>query len=147
MRRRYGASPLHLAAHVVAFAAMGWAILALADVRAAGNVAAWFVGALVLQYLVLIPAYSLLDRAARGAVGRRAINAVRVPALLSALLALVWFPTILGRNDATFGRVAGTVREDALAHWLALTAALFAASALVWLVRGRRAAASPPSAR
>jgi hypothetical protein len=147
VRRAYGSTPLHLAAHVVAFAAGGWAILQLVDVRRADNVLAWFLAALLLHDLVLLPCYTALDRAAARAVGVRATNYVRVPAAFSALLFTVWFPTILGRNDATFGRVAGFTRENVLVHWLAVTAGLFAVSAALWLLRGRRAAASPPPAR
>jgi hypothetical protein len=144
--RAYGSSPLHLAAHAVAFAAAGWAILQLADLRRADNVLAWFVAALVLHDLVLLPFYAALDRAAARALGARAINYVRFPAAFSALLFAVWFPTILGLNDRAFGRVAGFTRDDVLERWLALTACLFAASAALWLLRGRRAAATPPPA-
>jgi hypothetical protein len=144
--RSYGSSPLHLAAHAVAFAAAGWAILQLTELRRADNVLAWFVGALVLHDLVLLPLYATLDRAAARALGARAINYVRVPAGFSALLLAVWFPTILGLNETAFGRVAGFTREDALEHWLVLTAGLFAIAAALWLLRGRRAAASPPPA-
>jgi len=146
VRRAYGSTPLHLAAHAVAFAAAGWAILQLVDVRRADNVLAWFLAAVLLHDLVLLPCYSALDRGAARALGVRAINYVRVPTAFSALLFAVWFPTILGRSDATFGRVAGFTREDALEHWLALSAGLFAVSAALWLLRGRRAAASPPPA-
>jgi hypothetical protein len=133
---------VHLAAHLVAFALAGWAILQVVDVRRADNVLAWFLAAVVLHDLVLLPCYSALDRLATRAAGVRAINYVRVPAALSALLFMVWFPTILGLNDASFGRVAGFTREGVLERWLLLSAALFAASALLWLGRGRRAASS-----
>lgn len=146
MTRRYGSTPLHLAAHVVALAACGWAILQLVDVRRADQVLLWFVAALVLHDLVLSPLATLLDRAAARATGARGVNYVRVPAAFSALLALVWFPTVLGLNDATLGALTGDAREDALRNWLALTAALFAAAGLAWLLRGRRAGASPPPA-
>jgi hypothetical protein len=145
VRRAYGSSPLHLAAHALAFATAGWAILQLTDLRRADSVLAWFVAALVLHDLVLLPFYAALDRAAARALGARAVNYVRIPAAFSALLLAVWFPTILGLNDVAFGRVAGFTREDALVHWLALTGALFAISAALWLVRGRRSAASPPA--
>jgi hypothetical protein len=145
--RRYGASPVHLAAHAAAFALAGWAVLQVVDARSAGNVLLWFAGAVLLHDLLVLPAYSLLDRLAAHAVPGRAVNHVRIPAALSALLFAVWFPTILGRNDASFGRVAGVVREDVLIHWLALSAALFAGSAAVWLLRGRRAAARAASGR
>ena len=146
MRRAYGSSPAHLAAHAAAFAAAGWAILQLADLRRADNVLAWFVAALVLHDLLLIPVYSALDRAAARLAGVPTINYVRVPAAFSALLFAIWFPTILGLNDPGFRRVAGFTRESALEHWLALTAALFALSAAWWALRGRSAAASPPPA-
>jgi hypothetical protein len=142
MTRAYGASPLHLAAHVAAFALAGWALLQLVDVRRADNVALWFVLALVLHDLVLLPAYSAIDRLAARRLTGASINYVRVPAGFSLLLFAIWFPTLLGRNDASFGRVAGVTREDALTHWLLVSAALFAASALVWLVRARRPAPS-----
>jgi hypothetical protein len=133
MTRRYGASPVHLAAHAVALALAAWAVLQLVDVRRADNVLVWFLGAVLLHDLLVLPLYSLLDRAVP-------TNYVRVPAGLSALLFAVWFPTILGRNEATFGRVAGFTRETALTHWLVLTTLLFAGSGAVWLVRGRRSA-------
>ena len=145
MRRAYGSSPVHLAAHAVAFAVAGWAIVQLAELRRADNVLAWFVAAVVLHDLLLLPVYSALDRAAARVTGVRAVNYVRVPAAFSALLFAVWFPTILGLNDRGFRRVAGFIREDALEHWLALTAALFAVSAALWAIRGRRPAATPPA--
>jgi hypothetical protein len=143
MRRSYGSSPLHLAAHAVAFAAAGWAIVQLADLRRADNVLVWFVAAVVLHDLLLLPVYSALDRAAARAAGAPAVNYIRIPAAFSALLFAVWFPTILGLNDRGFRRVAGFTRESALEHWLVLTAALFGLSAALWLLRGRRAAATP----
>jgi hypothetical protein len=143
MSRAYGSSPVHLAAHAIAFAAAGWAILQLADLRRFDNVVAWFVAALVLHDLVLLPFYSALDRTAARALRARAINYVRVPSAFSALLFAIWFPTITGLNDRAFGRVAGFTREDALEHWLALSAGMFAISAALWLLRGRRAAALP----
>ena len=144
MTRRYGASPLHLAAHVVAFALTGWALLQLVDVHRADNVLAWFLGALLLHDFVLLPFYSLLDRAAARVARGPAVNYVRVPAAFSALLLTVWSPTIFGWNDATFARVAGFTRDGVLASWLWLTAGLFAASAALWLVRGRGSGGGRP---
>jgi hypothetical protein len=143
LMRAYGSSPVHLAAHAIAFAAAGWAILQVAELRRFDNVLVWFVAALVLHDLVLLPFYSALDRAATRALRARAINYVRVPSAFCALLFAVWFPTITGLNDASFGRVAGFTREDALEHWLALSAGMFAISAALWLLKGRRAAALP----
>jgi hypothetical protein len=144
IRRRYGASPLHLLAHALLFAAAGWVLLRVIDVRAASDVLLWFLGALVLHDLVLLPLYSLLDRAA-SALARRvgpprlsAINHVRVPAALSGLALLVFLPLISGRSDPQLRRVGGIEPTGYLERWLALTAALFALSALVYAVRVHR---------
>lgn len=138
-RRRYGASPLHALAHLAAFALAGFALLQLVDVRAAGNVLAWLVGAVLLHDFVLLPFYSALDRAAQAA--GTAVNYVRVPAGLSALLLLVFFPLILGRSTGRLEQVSGAPAADYLARWLLITGVLFAASAALYLARSRRAAA------
>ena len=144
-RRRYGASPLHALAHLAAFALAGFALLQLVDVRGAGNVLVWLIGAVVLHDLLLLPFYSALDRAAQ-TVGERvgAVNHLRVPAGLSALLLLVSFPLILGRSTARLEQVSGAPAADYLMRWLLITAALCAGSALLYLVRSRSAAAKRP---
>ena len=131
---RYGARPLHLVGFAITFAVAGWAALQLADLRGAFTILVWFAGAIVLHDLVLYPAYAVLDRAAqRAPVG---INHLRVPALLSGLLFLVWFPLILERAPGLYRSVTGVEPPDYLARWLLITAGLFAASVLVALLRG-----------
>ncbi|MFE6487484.1 hypothetical protein ACFVGN_31745, partial [Streptomyces sp. NPDC057757] len=104
MRRRFGAdvigSPLQLLLLACSFALAGYAgVRLLADDWF--GVALWFVGAAVLHDLVLVPLYAGADRAlsrALGVVGRRGWTVfVRVPAALSGLLLLVWFPLISGQ--------------------------------------------------
>ena len=85
-RRLYGASPLHLAAHAAAFAAAGYAFLRILERGPVENFLIWFVGAALLHDLVLLPAYSLLDRGARRTVRIPSINYLRVPALISGRL-------------------------------------------------------------
>jgi len=137
-RRRYGASPLHALAHLAAFALAGFALLQLADVRAAGNVLAWFIAAVVLHDFVLLPFYTALDRAAQAASGGvLAINYVRVPAGLAALLLLVFFPLILERSTGKLEQVSGAPAEDYLARWLLISGALCAGSAIAYLVKAR----------
>ena len=144
-RRRYGASPLHALTHLATFALAGFALLQLADVRAAGNVLVWFIAAVVLHDFVLLPFYSALDRVAQAASGgARALNHVRVPAGLSALLLLVFFPLILERSTGKLEQVSGAPAEDYLARWLLITAALCAGSAVLYLARSRSAAAKRP---
>ena len=135
MSARYGASPLHLVLHVALLAAFGWVALQLADARQAANIALWFVAALVLHDLVLLPFYSAVDRAASRVATAQRINYVRVPAALSALLLLLFFPPILGRNDASFARVAGTEPSGYAERWLLVTAAVFGVSAALYLAR------------
>ena len=142
MKARYGATPLHLLLHVALFAAFAWIAIVLADARQAANIALWFVGALVLHDLVLLPFYSAIDRVGRRGLrlGRGAVNFVRVPAAVSGVLLLVYAPAIAGWNDASFERVAGTTSDGHLARWLAITAAAFALSAVLYAVSARRAA-------
>jgi hypothetical protein len=142
--RRYGASPLHLLAHGVLFAAAGWVLLRVVDVRGAADVLLWFLGALVLHDLVLLPLYTLLDRAAASLLRRAgppqlpAINHVRVPAALAGLTLLVFFPLISEHSDPVLRRVSGMEPAGYLERWLLVVAALFAASALVYAVRIHR---------
>jgi hypothetical protein len=130
---RYGESPLHLAGFLITFAIAGWAALQLADLRNAFTILLWFGGAIVLHDLVFYPAYTLLDRATQ-ATGV-SINYVRVPAILSGLLFLVWFPLILEKAPGLYRSVTGVEPPDYLARWLLITAALFAASILVAVLR------------
>lgn len=133
----------------------------------------WFVGAALVHDLVLLPLYSAADRtvtaalgsvrkaapSARGAgptglpghdpgAGRRLVNFVRVPAFLSLLLLLVWFPLITGRVRR-YEPYAGLSSEGFLERWLLVTAALFVCSALCLVTRAllrRRATKGRPSA-
>lgn len=141
-RRRYGASPLHLLAHLVALAVTAWVVLALVDAREASGILLWFVAALVLHDFVVLPFYTAIDRVARRGAPRGAVNFVRVPAALSALLLLLFFPVILGRNAESFERVAGVEPDGYLGRWLLVTAGLFAVSALAYVVRAVTARAS-----
>ena len=140
LRRHYGASPVHLLAHAVLLPLAAWAILKVVDVRAAGNVAAWFAGALVLHDALVLPAYSALDRvAARVRVlGVSAVNFVRVPAGLTLLTLAVYWPQVMGRNDGDFTYVSGVDAQGELERWLLLVAGLWLASALLLAVQVRR---------
>jgi hypothetical protein len=134
MSRLYGASPLHLLAHLAALPLAVWALLQLADMRAFANVAAWLVAAVVLHDLVLLPLYSGLDRVGRLGAGR-AINHVRVPAAISLLLLGVFWGTISGRGEGAYRRVSGMGFDGYAERWLLVTAGLFLLSGLVYLVR------------
>ncbi|MGW6404585.1 hypothetical protein [Streptomyces sp. NPDC055134] len=135
LSRWYGESPLQLLLLAASFALAGYAGVRLleGDVWA---VAIWFVGAALVHDLLLVPVYSIADRAAQTALGDRSRTTmiyVRVPAFLSGLLFLVWFPLITRAREDHYVLVTGHSGDAFLPRWLLLTAVLFAASAL-WFV-------------
>ena len=134
IRRRYGAGPLHLLLALSSFALAGWAVA-----RVLGTLS-------VAHDLLLLPLYSLAGLAAGRALAgpaptplrTAALNHVRVPVLLSALMLLVWFPLILRKNPAGYMRASGLSADVFLDRWLLLSAALLMASALAFALRMRR---------
>ncbi len=136
--RVYGGSPLHLLALLASFALAGYAALSWVGLGAR-HILAWFLILLIGHDLVLVPLYTLLDwvalggergraRAARAPVS--AVPFIRVPALLSGLLALVFAPEILNltpRGDVYLGR------------WLAATGVMFALSGFAYAIALGRA--------
>ncbi|MET9677813.1 hypothetical protein ABZY68_32690 [Streptomyces sp. NPDC006482] len=68
-RRRYGASPLHLLLVLASFALAAYAGVRLLTGDTLG-VTLWFVGAVLLHDLVLLPCYAVTDRAASACSGR-----------------------------------------------------------------------------
>lgn len=145
-RQRYGATPWHLLAHLVAFSIAAFAMVQLLDERRWVNFLAWFIGAALLHDLVLLPVYSAVDRMAHGRVshlhrsrpglrGVPIINHIRAPALISGLLLLIYFPLILGPAEPQYLRATGHRPEGYLRNWLLITAALFIGSGVVYAVR------------
>ena len=123
-RLRYGAPVWHLAGHALAFAGDRLRAEPPAAADASGRplaVLVWLIGGAVLHDLVFLPLYSLGDRILR-TVGGRAVNHVRVPAAISGVLLLVYFPLILSKAPATYERNTGRPPPDYLARWLAITA-------------------------
>lgn len=135
-------SPLQILLLACSFALTGYAGVRLLSEDWLG-VALWFVGAAVLHDLVLLPLYTVLDRAVTsvfGVVGhRKRTMYVRVPAALSGLLLLVWFPLISGRVAERYESATGLSADGFLARWLLITAVLFGGSAMLFVLRLRRA--------
>jgi hypothetical protein len=125
LRHAYGASPLHLLAHLAAFALSAFALAQLLGTRTAGTIALWLAASIVLHDLVLLPLYGALDRLALRAAGP-AVNYVRIPALISGLLLLVFFPAISGKGNGAFHGVSGLDYEGYAQRWLLASAVLFA---------------------
>ena len=160
MRRQlrwYGASPLHLLALLACFGLAGYAAARLASSHPVA-VAAWFLGAVIGHDLLLMPLYSLADRSAMAALRHREpqlpaapwINYLRVPAALSGLLLLVWFPLIL-RLRSPYHASTTLSADPYLWHWLAVTGTLFLLSAVAFALRlrgqSRTAAPQAPARR
>jgi hypothetical protein len=142
MRARYGASPLHLLAHLAALALAAWALLQALQLGGAERIVLWLAGAVLLHDLVLWPAYATLDRLARRGRPAGWANYVRVPVGISALLALVFFPVMCGKGGATYARVSAASWEGYAARWLLVSAALFAVAGALYLVRSRTGSSS-----
>lgn len=162
-RAAYGSSPQHLVVMIACFTLTGWVALRIAEEATAGRMLLWFVGAAVAHDLVLFPIYASADRVLRGALGRsrhagtdgqapparhsmpgRAgqapirpspLNHIRVPALASGLLFLVYLPGILRQGRETYLAATGQDQHPYLARWLATTATLFLVSGVWYLVR------------
>lgn len=146
--RWYGSDPLHLIALLLSFAIAGYAARRMLGSDATA-VIIWFAGAVIGHDLVLLPLYTLADRPLTGLARRRVpatnaryVNYVRVPAALSALLLLIWFPLILRLPDA-YKPITGRSTEPYLGRWLLVSGGLFALSAVALALRLRRDRAEP----
>ncbi|HWF73642.1 MAG TPA: hypothetical protein VG186_09875 [Solirubrobacteraceae bacterium] len=153
-RALYGAGPLNLLVVLFSFAITGFAVVGwFQRPRDVVTVIEWFVAAILLHDLVALPLYSLLDRIAFGRLrrdrgpGRTVIGAVnstpylRVPAILSGLLLVVFFPVIFGFGAQTELSASGIAESGYLARWLIASGVMFALSGVAWGVavgRGRR---------
>ena len=143
-RRGLAGALLQLLVHAAAFAVAFYALAQIFRGGSVVNFVAWFAGAAVLHDLILLPIYSLLDRGARVRGHRPArrialVNHIRTPALISGVLLLVYFPTIVGLTDADYLAATGHRPAGYARNWLEITAVLFMASALLYVIRVIRA--------
>lgn len=140
----YGATPWHLLGLLACFAVSGLAVAKVLEGPSAVRIGLWFLGAALVHDLVLSPLYLLGDKAlvgatrARGA-SRGAVNWVRVPALLSALLLLMFWPLVLQHSEPAYRTATGLSQDPYLERYLLVVALLFGGSALVFAAtRARR---------
>jgi hypothetical protein len=152
VRRRYGHGPLHLLGHLVLIAFAAWVLAQMFRAPVAPrplNLLLWLLLGAVVHDLVALPAYSAVDRLLRR-LPADAVNHVRFPLAVSAVLFLVWFPLILQRQPSGYVNALGHEPHDYLGRWLAIAAGLALLSAVVYAVRrlrASRAGAARPSAR
>lgn len=148
----YGAGPLHLLSALASFAVAGWAVVQVFQLGAPFNFLLWFAGAIVAHDLVLLPVYSLVERAAQRLAPTRAraasaseaaapsaLNHLRVPAALSGLLLLLFFPLVLGVAEDGYAAASGLSTDVYLGRWLLLSGLFFLASGVAYAVRRGRA--------
>jgi hypothetical protein len=122
----------------------------------------WFGACLVIHDLVGWPIYSAADRMLVRAEHRRAapgrgpqpngaflaqnggiparprvpwVNHVRFPTVISSVLLGMFFPLIFRISSSAYVASTGLSENPYLTNWLAVTAVLFAASALIYLLR------------
>ncbi|GHF13282.1 hypothetical protein GCM10014715_81030 [Streptomyces spiralis] len=134
----YGEPWWHLVALLASFALCGYALAQLL----AGDwwgVVQWAVGAAVIHDLVAVPLYGSADwllhravRAGRPRSPRRiaVVNHIRIPAFVSLILLLVYWPLISMDSSAQF-RTATLLDPGVFrSRWLAVTGVLFGLSGL-----------------
>jgi len=147
-RRRYGASPLHLAGHLIVFAIAAFAIDRIASASGLAEVVALYVGFVIAHDLIFLPLYSWLDRVMRSVLARLAgrwsprvpvTNHVRAPLFISGLLLVTYLPLISGRADSSYFAESGHHLEGYARNWVLISMALFLVSGLIYGVRVGRA--------
>jgi hypothetical protein len=145
-REFYGAHPGHLAVLMLSFGLAGYAMWHAAHGPLPVRMAVFFAAAVILHDLVAYPAYAGLDRVlatvtARSATANRipVVNYIRVPAVISGLLLLVFGSLVVGGGEATYKRASGLQFAPYLVRWLVITGAFFLASALLFFWRRSRA--------
>lgn len=150
IRRAYAANPLHLLALLAAFALTGYVVTYLVDEPMFVRMLIWFAGAVIGHDFVLFPLYALADRSLQAGLRRlwprpgatppvSPLNYLRVPALGTGLLFLIFFPGILRQGQQTYMDATGQDQQPYLGRWLLLTGAMFAISAVCYALRLRGA--------
>ena len=145
-RSFYGENPLHLLAMLGCFALVGYVVSFVYEDPGVTALLIWFLGAVIAHDLVLYPLYALADRPlVLARRGRRdpdhrpppvpAINHVRVPALGSLVLGLIYLPTITRHGEDALRFTSGLDAAGIFAHWLLITGVLFLASAVIYALR------------
>lgn len=143
-RRRYGASPLHLGAHLVALAVVALAFHYIFSSGAVKQLLVLYLGLVIAHDLIFVPLYTGLDLLMRRAlvplwssrrIGVPMINHVRAPLLISALLLIIYSPLISGLADRNYFALSGHHLEHYLRNWLLITAALLLGSGLIYVAR------------
>jgi len=143
-RRWYGARPLHLLAHLFGFAIVAFALDRTFSGGDTKELLVWYLGFAIAHDLVFVPAYTGADRLVRATIARLPrpartrvplINHIRAPAMISALLLIIYFPLISGQNASWYFDLSGHQLTHYLRNWFLITVVLFLGSALIYVAR------------
>lgn len=147
-RQIYGANPVHLLTMVGGFALLGYLIVTAEPStlwKPEGSwwksMALWFAAAIIFHDLVLFPVYSLADRCLGVPAKHRrearvpVRNHLRVPALGSGLILLIFLPDIIEQGAQKYFDDTGLTQQPFLGRWLMLTAIMFGISAVSYAIR------------
>ena len=129
-------------AHLILLPLCAWGLVevfSVSSAKASVGVATWLIAAVVVHDFVILPLYSGADRAIRHN------NYIRIPGAISLLMLIVFWGTIAGRGERAYHAVSGRTYDGYVARWLLVSAALFAGSGLLYLVRRRSGAHRPPA--
>ena len=134
--QRYGAGPGHLLGSAACLAIAAAAVVGWFDTPSSVvNVLIWFVAAILLHDLVVLPLYSLADRLMHLKLPVHAGTYLRIPLLIAGLVLAATFPTVLGFGAHSTGRLTGIPEHGYLARWLILLGVLLVLSGLLYAVR------------
>lgn len=153
-RSMYGASPLHLIASIASFAIIAYGFLRIFDSPAPESTMIFFIAAIFAHDLIAFPMYSMLNQIAfrtvkgdrdwwlsKGAVPP--LNYIRIPAVVSGFLLLLYFPLIFRLSADRFIASSGQSPDVFLGRWLGIVAVLFTGSALLYALKIRRSRDAP----
>lgn len=151
--KEYGSSPAHLLLGGASFLLAAFAIWQLSALPTLLNVLIWLFGSVVLHDFVALPIYAGIGRGGiavtrwsaglypgdREMAAIDVFNHIRVPAIVSGILLLLFFPLILSIPEASFRATTGLTTNVYLGRWLGIVAVLFVGSGLLLLIRVQRA--------
>ena len=144
MRARSTCSPAWLRSRL-----SGYAILELFHRARPLEIIEWLLAAIVIHDLVLLPTYSLLGGLAAPRAWRRrypgaspastALNHLRIAVFFVVLPLFIWAPLIFGLAKRRYRLDTGLTTDVYLGRWLLYSGVVCVGSALLYVVRVRRA--------
>lgn len=154
--RAYGAHPAHLLLMVACFALIGY-LVAVAGISTFWDpqvwwqsILVWFLGAVIVHDLILFPLYATADRSLVAALslghsgaatppgGRPSVpvlNYVRIPAMATALVTVLFLPGIIEQGKNSYLHATGQTQAPFALRWLLLCVAFFLLGALAFAAR------------